>query len=168
MFSSIFVGQSKFISHGQNSAALSLRRARFPRGRTTALNNTLLLSVCVVSGNPWWEVSAVFLWPQEREEELLLLPAERAGMWELSEFFSLCFYGPLTGSFLRWGLIHVVWNRKHTHTLFCLHCIPPLLSQGFNYSSNYNKQARTTSRGHFPCLHQYLHDRLVKQPKLNI
>lgn len=126
MFSSIFVGQSKFISHGQNSAALSLRRARFPRGRTTALNNTLLLSVCVVSGNPWWEVSAVFLWPQEREEELLLLPAERAGMWELSAFFSLCFYGPRTGSFLRWGLIHVVWNRKHTHTLsFVFTAFPP-------------------------------------------
>lgn len=31
-------------------------------------------------------------------------------------FFSLCFYSPRTGSFLRSGPIHVVWNRKPTYT----------------------------------------------------
>lgn len=45
-------------------------------------------------------------------------------------------------------------SLTHTHTHTLLSSLRPLLPRGFIYSSNYNKQARTSRRGRFPCLHQ--------------
>lgn len=112
---------------------------------------TLLFRVGVFSGK-----ARCFLYLQGKEEQQLALPAERSGTWG-GDGVLRCFCSPHTGSALRWGLIHAVWKRKlsHTHSHTLLSSLRPLLPQGFIYSSNYNKQARTSRRGRFPCLHQH-------------
>lgn len=131
MFGSILVGQSKFISDGQNSAAL---RTRHSTKQHFVVKCLCFQWKCMMGSKCCFSVAS--------GKRRGAAPSSTCRMCrEPLAFSSLCFYSPRTGSFLRWGLIHVVWNRKPTYThSFVFAAFSPLLSQGFNYSSNYNKQ----------------------------
>lgn len=126
MFGSIFVGQSKCISDGQNSAALFPTNA-LTRGLTGTLNNTLVFLCLCFQWKCMMGTKCCFSVASGKRKGAAASATCR--MCREPFHSSLRVFIALTQEVFSAGASFMLSGTQtpptHTYTLFCLHCIPP-------------------------------------------